>query len=253
MPDASEKICVLCGESCAGQPRIKDSRGRYYHKHCHERAVRQQRQRERRHERSATEAFVAAEPPPVLGGDDDVMSMLLDDSLPAVPPTMAGASTCPSCGEALAAGAVLCVHCGFNVQSGGALHTSVKKERSLPSGRAASMLMTPLAIGLGALAVFGLLFFGATQSETGAMLFVGAYGVYGLIVGIWAIIAGFMDGILAGILTLCLPFYVLYTVYGLNENGYLKWLYGTYLLAAPGYIYVILQYGDVFQQGGFGV
>lgn len=34
------KVCVICGEDCSGRPRIKDSNGRYYHKSCHEEALR---------------------------------------------------------------------------------------------------------------------------------------------------------------------------------------------------------------------
>ena len=36
----SLKVCVICGEDCSGRPRIKDSNGRYYHKSCHEEALR---------------------------------------------------------------------------------------------------------------------------------------------------------------------------------------------------------------------
>lgn len=36
---ATAKICGICGEDCAGQPRIKDPKGRYYHKACYERVM----------------------------------------------------------------------------------------------------------------------------------------------------------------------------------------------------------------------
>lgn len=36
----SLKICVICGEDCSGRPRIKDSKGMYYCKSCHEEALR---------------------------------------------------------------------------------------------------------------------------------------------------------------------------------------------------------------------
>ncbi|MCH7849181.1 MAG: hypothetical protein IIB53_12550 [Planctomycetes bacterium] len=35
----SLKICVICGEDCSGRPRIKDSKGRYCCKSCHEEAL----------------------------------------------------------------------------------------------------------------------------------------------------------------------------------------------------------------------
>ena len=41
MPDPL-KICMICGEDCAGRPRIKDPKGHYYHRECHEEASRKQ-------------------------------------------------------------------------------------------------------------------------------------------------------------------------------------------------------------------
>lgn len=41
----SGKVCVLCGEDCSTQPRVKDSHGNYYHKTCHEMAAEKKRQR----------------------------------------------------------------------------------------------------------------------------------------------------------------------------------------------------------------
>lgn len=35
----SLKVCVICGEDCSGRPRIKDSKGRYCCKSCHEEAL----------------------------------------------------------------------------------------------------------------------------------------------------------------------------------------------------------------------
>ena len=34
MPDSQEKVCVLCGQSCAGQARIKNAQGQYAHQAC---------------------------------------------------------------------------------------------------------------------------------------------------------------------------------------------------------------------------
>lgn len=142
MSDGSEKICVLCGESCAGQPRIKDPRGRYYHKHCHEQAMREKRRRHRRQEKSAAEAFASSDPPPPAGGDDEFMSMLLDEA----PPVVTGGSTCPSCGQPFAPGAVLCVSCGYNVQSGQAVQTAVAT--GSPGDGATGNTKWPVVIGV---------------------------------------------------------------------------------------------------------
>lgn len=38
----TEKTCVLCGENCSRKPRVKDDRGRYYCKTCHQAALARQ-------------------------------------------------------------------------------------------------------------------------------------------------------------------------------------------------------------------
>lgn len=131
MPADSRKICVACNKSCDGQARIKDPKGRYFHSECYEKVKRAHKNRQREQEKAAAEAFSA---PPASStsdaGDDDIMSLLLDDAAPSAPPVIAGgvgsaSSTCPSCSHALAPGSVICINCGFNAQSGHAVHTAV--------------------------------------------------------------------------------------------------------------------------------
>lgn len=138
MPADSQKICVACNKSCDGQPRIKDPKGRYFHQQCYEEVKRAHKQKQREQERAAADAFNA---PPVGtsadAGDDDIMSMLLDDAAasPSAPPVIPrGGGTCPSCGQAMSAGAVICMNCGFNAQSGHAVHTNVAAAPRAASG-----------------------------------------------------------------------------------------------------------------------
>jgi hypothetical protein len=37
------KLCVFCGADCAGRPRTKDAQGRYYHKECYEKVMKERR------------------------------------------------------------------------------------------------------------------------------------------------------------------------------------------------------------------
>lgn len=117
MPESLEKVCVLCGQSCAGQARIKNAQGQYAHQACAQ----------------AQQAKAAASGAPArvdLGrDDDDLMGALLED-LPTPAVAAAGAeggvrAGCPGCGSALVPGQVICMTCGFNTQSGKAGKTRV--------------------------------------------------------------------------------------------------------------------------------
>lgn len=126
MPDGSEKVCVLCGQSCAGQARIKNAQGQYAHQAC---AQAQQ----------AKAAKPSAPAKVDLGqDDDDLMGALLDD-LPAPEAEAASAGGarvgCPGCGSALVPGQVICMTCGFNTQSGKAGKTRVvNPKQAKPAG-----------------------------------------------------------------------------------------------------------------------
>ncbi len=92
------KICVICGEDCSGRPRIKDPKGRYYCRKCHESAA--------ENGRTPAGRTQSAEPVP-------------------------GAVICPSCESALPAGAKVCVACGINVDTGRSIVTSRRLDENL--------------------------------------------------------------------------------------------------------------------------
>lgn len=114
MAESSEKVCVLCGQSCAGQARIKNAQGQYAHQAC-----------------AQAKAAKPSAPAKVDPGqdDDDLMGALLDDlPAPAGPSAVAEGGVragCPGCGSALVPGQVICMSCGFNTQSGKAGKTRV--------------------------------------------------------------------------------------------------------------------------------
>lgn len=147
---ANEKICALCGQSCAGQPRVRDEKGRYAHQAC-----------------AAKRKSAPPRPDPTPARDDDnLMNALLDDLPVAVaePPGGGLRTGCPGCGVALAPDAVVCVRCGFDARSGKALRTAVApthepkpaappKERSVLA--AGTSYLVGACLGAGLAAVLG--------------------------------------------------------------------------------------------------
>ncbi len=120
-----EKVCVFCAQSCAGQARIRDSKGNYAHKACAEQAVAQK----------------AATPEP-MAGDDGLgggMDDLLVDIEPIEPDAVAAASGCPGCGLRMEPGTVVCMNCGFDTQSGKGLKTKQFDRAPKQSSKAASI------------------------------------------------------------------------------------------------------------------
>jgi len=111
--DAGAKICVFCGQDCAGQPRGKDPKGRYYHTACRESA----------HATKPPVVSRAAAPsrsrdvPDISGWDDLGLDLSAAEGNAAV-------GACPQCAHPMAQSAVICVHCGFNRATGEQLPTA---------------------------------------------------------------------------------------------------------------------------------
>lgn len=130
MNQQAGKICVICGVDCAGQPRIKNTKGQYAHRAC---AEGQQR-------------AVAAAPAKMTAFDDDedLMGAFLDDlpgtAEPAATATAGLKQACPGCRTALDPDTVICTGCGFNLITGKGLKTKVRKAKD--TGRGQSILET---------------------------------------------------------------------------------------------------------------
>lgn len=177
MPTEGDKICVLCGQSCAGQPRTKNERGQYAHQAC----------------AKAKQDAAKASPAPAgpgsvaamadMGGmsglgddDDDLMGALLDD-IPAESVAYTESADgvrhqtgCPGCGAAAAPGAVVCLGCGYNHKTGKAGKTKVT------AAPKASGAVTGLAGAAGGYAAAGTMFLvgsvlgGGVAAAAGAVL-----------------------------------------------------------------------------------
>ena len=123
-----EKICVLCGQSCAGQPRIKNEKGQYAHQACVKAKQEQQADAEPEYEDDYNDALG--------GGMDDLFDDDLLGDLGEQDEIIGSAMACPSCGQRMEEGAVVCMACGFNTQSGRSLATKRKEAKASGAGTA---------------------------------------------------------------------------------------------------------------------
>ncbi len=112
-----DKVCILCGDSCAGQPRIKNEKGQYAHRACVDQKMKSK-----------------AEPEPVIEDDySDALGGDMDDLLGdiAVQDDFgSAASACGGCGQRMAEGAVVCMACGYNAESGKSMQTRSKEQKA---------------------------------------------------------------------------------------------------------------------------
>jgi hypothetical protein len=230
------KICVICGQDCAGQPRTKDAKGRYYHTSCYEQAKRALEEK-----RAASGAPHPPPPPSASPPEEEVLDLLDEAAEPVVAPQAAPdparegtARACPNCGHVLDADALICIECGYNLQTGKQLKSRKRKRRSEPAADTGSLtefLVSPVGIGLDALVFFAIFFGLALASEAVAAAYVGITLLFFLALSAAVLVFAFIEGVGQGLLTLLLPGYVLYFVYAVCENLYVRVLYGISLLA----------------------
>lgn len=137
MPGPAElkKTCVICGADCSNKSRIKDTKGRYYCKECHESATRR---------KPAARIASAPPPPPSFSPESEPLSLL--DQLVADAPAVEAVKHCDQCGFALASGAVICTNCGFNLATGRALKPKVLKTRAAAGD--GSGAVWPMVVGI---------------------------------------------------------------------------------------------------------
>ncbi len=140
-----------------------------------------------------------------------------------------GTAACPSCGNALPRGAVLCTQCGYNL---------VTRQRTV-AGRPAALGKPAKVqyesawyqtaypyIGL-VVVVLAILYYLGRENPAMNQAFVGFALLYVLTVHIIVVVAAFRESVGTGFLTLCIPFYALYFVFKVSDSDALKLLYST--------------------------
>jgi hypothetical protein len=181
MTPAAGKTCVVCGQDCSGKPRVKDPAGHYFCKPCYDQALQRKQ--------AAAVAAPAAE--------EDPFALHLEEIVSEIPeaPSM---HACPKCGAAMAEGAQLCVHCGFNARTGARTRTiAVKSRPTTPGGSAWPIVVgvVSIVLGGGGAILYGFQLLGFVMAATGAtsakavLISVGA-ATLPFLLSLWLLIAG---------------------------------------------------------------
>jgi len=147
-----------------------------------------------------------------------------------------GGRDCPSCGVALARGASLCTNCGYNLitrQRTVAGRPAALGKPRVHSGEAPWYLTPWPYLGVIALLVGVFYFLGRQNSAFYAGIAL-VLVLYMIITTILVLVAAFRDSVATGFMTLCIPLYVFYFVFKVNENDTLKVLYGFNILIYVG-------------------
>jgi hypothetical protein len=148
---------------------------------------------------------------------------------PPEPPSASAASgACPSCGNALPRGAVICTRCGYNL----ATKKRMVAGRVVPPGAPrqkgdAPWYKTAPPYILAVVLVMAGLYLAGRSSPPMMLAFFAIAVLYCLAVHLIVVIAAFRDGAGQGFMTLCLPFYALYYVFKVNGDSTLQMLYGS--------------------------
>jgi hypothetical protein len=238
----SGKVCALCGQDCGLEPRQKDADGRYFHTRCVE--------RKRKAEAGTQKAAAAgATPPPQparqsRSGSDPLLDLARFEASAAAIEEDAGA--CPHCRAAMPMGAAICADCGFNRRigkqlsakslasapealkrgGGGGMIAKGGKKTELPEFLQAEYMFLLLPAAL-----FGILFALAQISPGMIGIYVVAYWLYGLAVGIVTLVMAFKEGIVHFLLTFFTGVYGIVFVFFINEDKRLKYAYAASVLA----------------------
>lgn len=107
---------MLCGEDCAGQPRVKDKRGRYYCPMCYDKAVEQVRA-----DQTSAQIIGSSSGGATTVADDSPLRSMINEGDDVSTAVGAARRTCTVCGQPVDPAWVLCTNCGFNLRSGEAL------------------------------------------------------------------------------------------------------------------------------------
>lgn len=177
----SEKVCVICGKSCDGQARIKNAQGQYAHQTCVE-------QKKKGVSPQASKPRVAPED---AGSMAAILSDLGEEDM------IGGSQSCQGCGYPMDTDAMICLHCGFNRESGKQFNTKVARDPNKPTMGGKAMGAGAAAGGLALRPLFPVI--GACVAGLlGAAIWGGIAYAFHYEFGWIAMIVGAMCGIGAG-------------------------------------------------------
>ena len=121
----SDKICIWCKQDCSTKPRQKDNQGRYLCRECVKPYLDAMKS-EPAPRRSGTgdTAAIPITPDSGVATSERPSGDLLDRQVAKV------SDTCPSCNRPMSHGAVICVHCGYNTETGRQLRSRVMLQKA---------------------------------------------------------------------------------------------------------------------------
>lgn len=240
MTDDASKQCSICGKDRRGLPRVRDPKGRYYCPECYEQGIERKKKLAAEQpsgialapdENDDTNADTGVdEPVPTRATlEPSLLDELVDDVVPAVRKPVA--APCENCGQPTTVDAIICTSCGYNRQTGETLKIETTKPKTdwvAESG----MFVSPGVIGGGVMAVFGIMLFIGRTVEPVAIALILSHSLFAIAITLAVLFFAFRESIVHGLLTLFLPFYVLWFVFAVHDGPYLKWLYGAMLVGA---------------------
>ncbi len=129
---------------------------------------------------------------------------------------------------ALAKGAVLCTHCGYNLATGQRLVAGRPAPLGKPTAArfGSAWYLTPYPYLGALLLVLGLFYLLGKQNPPMMLAFTGVALLYSVAIHLIVLVAAFRESAGTGFLSLCIPFYSLYFVFMIYDNDTLKVLYG---------------------------
>lgn len=230
---ASGKICINCRLDCSTRPRVKDRAGRYVCRDC-------LKQMKATGQTLPPPPAARASLPAPSKSEQDVMAALVDEAVTRQP------DSCPHCGVPSKKGAVLCLHCGYNRETGKTVHTHIeraKRESQPKERRTVQVAISGTVMFFSLCGLLGLLLTGAVMEPTLAPVYILGWLVLGLVAFIYLVVAAFVDGDVAygivALVSILLPIVGLanlYYAFVVSERGGLKAVYGAYLLGMLGLI-----------------
>lgn len=222
MAETAAKACSICGIDVSGKPRAKDAQGRYVCQDCLNKARQTQDvQKNPPQPKAVSQAKPQAE---VLGDNSFLLGMGAKNSVAET-----GTKPCPECGRALTSEAVICVGCGYNFERGKRMQVKVVKAKAedgaKDQGQKASLGEQPWTVAAIVCVAFGGLIALGVFMPDYSMVIMGVAWGFGVIMGLWALVAAFSDSVVQGVLVLLVPFYILYWMIFKCENAMLRALW----------------------------
>jgi len=206
------KICGICAQDCSNRPRTRDDQGRYYCRACVERAKREHRSRVASASRSGS-ATPSQRDSRVA--EDECQIQLHDVEAAPPPPPLPVIVDDP---EEDAEDLTLC------------WSDAARIARNVLGG-VPEFIAQPWVAFVVPAVMFGVLYAAARGGGDATAIYISLSLLFGFTITLLVYVLAFYEGLGTGLLTLCLPFYILYFVFAVNENPYVKAVYGAALLA----------------------